>query len=162
MKIIYHLLSIILLCIAFGAQDSFAQDVNKKQKLQAIANDYEIRWQEEHAEAVRMANEVGIPLRKEFSNGTIIELQKFEDGLPIYLKTHNRDGAEASSTNELYPGGVLGLNLTGSTQTLGVWDGGKVRDTHQEFGGRVTQQDGATDLSDHATHVSGTMIASWC
>lgn len=160
MKVIYHLLSITLLCIAFGVQSGFAQDADKKQKLKSMANDYEVTWQQEYNEAVQRAKEVGIPVRTEYSNGTVFELQKFENGLPVYLKTYNRDGAESSFTHELYPGGALGLSLTGSTQTLGVWDGGKVRDTHQEFGGRVTQQDGATDLSDHATHVSGTMIAS--
>ena len=45
------------------------------------------------------------------------------------------------------------------TNRLGVWDGGKVLNTHQEFQSRATQVDGASGLSDHATHVAGTMVA---
>jgi len=41
-----------------------------------------------------------------------------------------------------------------------VWDGGSVRTTHQEFGGRARQMDNTSSLSDHATHVAGTMIAA--
>ena len=44
--------------------------------------------------------------------------------------------------------------------TVGEWDGGAVLATHQELSGRVTQQDGETTASYHATHVAGTIIAS--
>jgi hypothetical protein len=43
---------------------------------------------------------------------------------------------------------------------LGIWDGGAVLGTHQELTGKVTQRDGNTTSSNHATHVAGTMIAS--
>jgi hypothetical protein len=35
--------------------------------------------------------------------------------------------------NALYTAGELGLNLSGMGMIAGVWDGGKVRSTHQEF-----------------------------
>jgi hypothetical protein len=47
----------------------------------------------------------------------------------------------------------------GSGGTVGVWDEGAPRLAHQEFGGRVASMDGAA-LSDHATHVIGTICAT--
>nr|WP_262921749.1 S8 family serine peptidase [Salinibacter ruber] len=60
----------------------------------------------------------------------------------------------------MWPGGSLGLNLTGDSRRLGIWDGGEVRTTHQEFGSRVQQKDNPSGLSGHATHVGGTMVAA--
>ena len=55
-------------------------------------------------------------------------------------------------------------NVIGNTSyaRLGVWDGGAVRTTHNEFNtgdNLVIQRDNSLNLNDHATHVSGTMIA---
>lgn len=61
--------------------------------------------------------------------------------------------------NSMYPGGTLGLNVTGANMIVGVWDGGKVRDTHVEYAGRIIFGDGASTLSPHGTHVTGTIIA---
>ena len=84
-----------------------------------------------------------------------------ENGLPIYYTIYNQGSSKTIGTNKMYPGGSLGLNVTGSGMTAGVWDGGKVRDTHVEFGGgKITLSDGAATLSPHSTHVTGTIIAS--
>lgn len=89
----------------------------------------------------------------------------FEDGSPKYYTVYNNIIAAATTrANQLWAGGASGLNLSGSSANmkdkLAVWDGGKVLSTHVELAGRITQRDGATSLSDHATHVTGTMIAS--
>lgn len=161
MRYLYQFIfSAIFTFLLIGQADILAQSQDQIDRLQQFAQEQQAQWEIQHAEAVKKAEEAGIPVRQTFPDGTVIELQKFENGFPVYNRTYNLNAAEASSTDELWPGGALGLDLTGSSQTLGVWDGGKVRDTHQEFGGRVTQQDGATDLSDHATHVAGTMIAA--
>ena len=100
-------------------------------------------------------------------------------GLPaLYNTTHNLGAAQTSLTTRLWPGGGRGWDLYGQRLTLccfqgptgtqpfyydtklGIWDGGAVRATHQELNGRVLQPDGASTLSNHATHVAGTMIAS--
>lgn len=80
----------------------------------------------------------------------------------VYNKTYNVGAGRTLSTNKVWPGGGIGVSLTGQNMPnrLGIWDGGAVRTTHQEFGGRVTQTDAAPTLNDHATHVAGTMIAS--
>ncbi len=86
-----------------------------------------------------------------------------ERGRPIIYRVHNIDAAATISTDEVWPGGASGYNLTGvNTEVgeLGIWDGGAVRGTHQEFGIRVLQMDNAGDFSSHATHTSGTLIAS--
>ncbi len=67
-------------------------------------------------------------------------------------------------SNELWPGGSTGFNLTGTNVAIGLWDGGDVRVSHREFstnGFRVTDIDGPSALgtNDHPTHVSGTLAA---
>ena len=90
-----------------------------------------------------------------------MELQRLAPtGKPVYYITENADAADTVSTDELWPGGSTGLNLSGSGITVGEWDGGAVLATHQELSGRVSQQDGETTVSYHATHVAGTIIAS--
>lgn len=84
-----------------------------------------------------------------------------EDGSPIFYTIYNQGSSQTILANKLYPGGSLGLNITGTGMIAGVWDGGKVRDTHQEFSpSKVTLSDLASTLSTHATHVTGTIIAS--
>ncbi|MCB2200194.1 S8 family serine peptidase [bacterium] len=80
----------------------------------------------------------------------------------LVYKVDNLIAAQSSHVEKLWTGGESGYNLDGSTllaQNLGVWDAGKVRTSHQEFGGRATQYDGALTNHYHATHVAGTMIA---
>lgn len=105
----------------------------------------------------------GIAVRMEAADGTIVELVRLENGIPIYNTTFNTQGGELIRANRVYPGGTAGLALTGAGQTLGIWDGGGTRVTHQEFnnGGlaRVVQRDNPTGTSSHATHVAGTMVA---
>ena len=50
-------------------------------------------------------------------------------------------------------------HLNGADLTVGLWDGGGARVTHQEFGGRVAVMDGALN-SNHSTHVCGTIAAA--
>lgn len=84
------------------------------------------------------------------------------DGQPLYYKTYNSGAATTARATSLYNGGSLGLNIQGQGMTAGVWDGGSVRSTHQEFmvGGtsKVLLADGAP-TSNHATHVGGTIAA---
>lgn len=87
-----------------------------------------------------------------------------EDGKPLYYRTFNVDAARSTRTNHLHQGGGLGLDLDGSDMIAYVWDGGAIRTTHVEFGTRASIGDNAAGYnglgSDHATHVTGTMIAA--
>ncbi len=122
--------------------------------------------------AVAVAKQRGKPITLIQSGGRVVQLDGItETGELLYITTYsNAKAAATTRTTSLYAGGSLGLNLSGSSapvqNRLGIWDGGRVRNTHLELAGRVTQMDnaGATSTTDanqlHATHVSGTMIAS--
>ena len=63
-------------------------------------------------------------------------------GEPVFYAADNLAAADTTNTDELWPGGASGLSLDGDRPGhayLGVWDGGSVRDTHDEFGGRRLQ-----------------------
>ena len=82
---------------------------------------------------------------------------------PRFYQVHNINAARTVNTDDVWPGGSAGFSLSGSgttTADLGIWDGGGVLTTHQEFGGRVTQMDAPGYTHYHATHVAGTMVAA--
>ncbi|GAB4371554.1 MAG: hypothetical protein Kow0042_14360 [Calditrichia bacterium] len=147
-----------------GREDIFAQfagDSTNTDRLLQMARQFERNFQIRQQQAIEVALEKGWPVREEYPDGSIIEIQGLApDGKPIYYVTQNLNAAKTISTDKVWPGGSAGLNLNGSGMIVGEWDGGAVRGTHQELTGRVTQVDGASSLSDHSTHVAGTMIAS--
>lgn len=111
----------------------------------------------------RVLKELNLPARTTFADGSVKQAMYVSStGQIIYNTTYNIGAGRTLSTNKVWPGGTLGTSLTGANMPnrLGIWDGGAVRVTHQELTGRVTQIDGSLDLSDHATHVAGTMMAS--
>ncbi|MEN8006595.1 MAG: S8 family serine peptidase [Candidatus Krumholzibacteriota bacterium] len=89
-------------------------------------------------------------------------LRGIRNGRPLYYQTTNLFAAQTVGTDHLWPGGITGMNLSGANLPgeLALWDAGRVMDTHQEFGGRVYQQDAPTYIGYHATHVAGTLIAA--
>ncbi|NJO02885.1 MAG: S8 family serine peptidase [Bacteroidia bacterium] len=111
--------------------------------------------------------------RKTLSDSVVVELISLDhQGCPLYYTTYNYGAALSTATDQLWAGGALGLNLSGlglsqfvandTYSYLGQWDEGKVRLTHQEFNGgnnKVVLRDNASNLSDHATHVAGTLVA---
>jgi len=125
-----------------------------------LADQYELQFQNEYAAAVIWAQSNGIPMKIITANGNIIELVGIRNNEPIYYGADNLNAAKTTATNKIQAGGSSNLDLTGDGITLGIWDQGKVRDTHQEFGSRVTLVDNSGSYDWHATHVSGTMIAS--
>ncbi|MCD4794206.1 MAG: S8 family serine peptidase [Bacteroidales bacterium] len=120
-----------------------------------------IEYKKKKKEADEFAVKNGLPIKQVLPDGTVMEIQEILNGVPQYYKTDNAGASQTSRANTLYSGGGLGLNVTGNGYSkVGEWDGGKVRNTHQEFGGRITLGDGAATLSDHSTHVAGTIIAA--
>lgn len=148
-----------VLLVALVAPSLHAQTIEQRQRLESFTIEESARWQIRRAEAIILARQLGIPIRSTH-NGVTRGLQQFENGIPIFFTTSNLTGAQTISTHKVWPGGGNGFNLTGSTETLGIWDAGRVRREHQEFQlNRVTIKDGANENSDHATHVAGTMVA---
>ena len=76
-----------------------------------------------------------------------------------YFTTSNAGASVTARANKLYSGGGLGLNIQGQGMTVYVWDGGATLTSHAEFpNNKVVNVDGA-ELSNHGTHVMGTILA---
>ncbi|MCT2561661.1 S8 family serine peptidase [Chryseobacterium herbae] len=134
-------------------------------ELGRMAKESEIRFKSEKREALLFAKKNNIPVIIENKDGSMSELMKIVNGNPIYYTNSNTAAAKSTRANHLHQGGSLGLSLAGENMTANVWDGGGVNIGHQEFGGRVTIGDNATQNSNtmnnrHATHVSGTIGAA--
>ncbi|KAA9353879.1 S8 family serine peptidase [Larkinella humicola] len=116
--------------------------------------------------AVEIAQKQKIPLRQERSDGTILLLHGVDEHHNLLFKatTSATRAGNTTRTSSLYTGGSLGLNLSGNSAAvrdkLGIWDGGKVRSTHAELTGRITQVDSSGVISNHPTHVAGIMIGA--
>lgn len=97
----------------------------------------------------------------EIENGGQAELVGvLVSGEPLYYATENPEGAMTTRADKVHTGGGAGLDLNGENMVAGIWDGGRVRETHQLIGGRANQIDGTGTISNHSTHVAGTMIGA--
>lgn len=115
----------------------------------------------ERDSALRLTQQYGYPqnrsaLYQEYA------LQGFDDsGQLRYYGSDNAISAKIIRTSELHPGGSSGYNLSGKGWTPFVWEISRPLASHAELNGRVTQGDNSfQSVGDHATHVSGTLIAS--
>lgn len=157
-------ISFILFFIALSIQVSFSQKLTTDlsttniEELKRLAVEWETSFIQKRQKATRKANQSNWPIRGEFKDGTIYEIVDFEGHIPEYRITYNSGAAISTSTSPLHPGGSTEYNLAGAGMIVGEWDGGATRLSHQEFGGRAIQRDGAGTLSSHATHVAGTLI----
>ena len=95
-----------------------------------------------------------------FGDTNVQTPNRFIGNIPIFFTNNNAGSATTMGATALYPGGELGLSVSGVGMTAGVWDGSGVRDQHNELMGKVTLSDGATGYASHSTHVTGTIIAS--
>ncbi|OKL40639.1 S8 family serine peptidase [Pontibacter flavimaris] len=161
---------LVALSLAVGttafAQRGLTPDRTNTQELQRIASAAEKDYRANRGKALALAEKYGWVIEKQYKDGTVISLQGLDEtGMPVYYITYNNSSsASTTRVDELWAGGSLGLSLSGSSSNvvnkLAIWDGGRVRASHQEMSGRVIQKDNPTKESEHATHVAGTMIAS--
>lgn len=134
---------------------------NNSSELNKMAIEYDSIFRVQKAEALALAKLNGWEQFKPKGNGGIAELMRVDkDGNPVYFSTTNAGAAITTRANKLNSGGSLGLSLDGQNMTIGIWDGGKVRNTHQLLVNRVTQVDNASVNNSHATHVAGTMMGN--
>lgn len=149
--------------ISFGAFAQAPAGNQNPQDVKLLEAKFRQTFEANKMKAEKIAAAQNIKLREETTNGIVKEFHGFsENGQMLFYKTDNIGAGRTISTNKVWPGGTTGTSLTGSgmTNRLGEWDGGAVLLTHQEFGGRVVQSDGATGSIEHATHVAGTMVAT--
>jgi hypothetical protein len=168
MKRLYSLLITGVLLLVFGGdafcQQSLVPAANKKEldNLSAKSNALYIKGRQQ---AFSFAKSHGWAVRRKTKNGGLLALQGTNKrGFPVYFITDdNVISAATTNTNKVQPGGSLGLNLSGSSaflnNKLAIWDGGSVYQGHQEFAGKTITIKDTSAVIDHATHVSGTMLA---
>jgi subtilisin family serine protease len=110
------------------------------------------------ARTERLAGAFGLSTDRVLSPQGILQLVDFDEHGPLYLSTHtNAMSAVTIRVNQLHkPNGTL----TGFGSTIGIWDGGHILLTHQEFINRTFLGDGPFGPADHPTHVAGTAAAS--
>ncbi|AWH85191.1 hypothetical protein HYN59_08680 [Flavobacterium album] len=158
----------IIAMAAMGSVSAFAQtpeqrklivkDNNLEELARISREELEFKTKN-YAEALRLAEINGWPLKKTNSNGDTQKLSGVtEDGHPVYFTMYNLGQAKTTRADKLMPGGGMGLNLTGEGMTIAIWDGEQVRETHENFDGRATILDEFVGYGDHATHVAGTMV----
>lgn len=111
-------------------------------------------------------NAISLPQYWHDEDGKLHLIDRLDEiGNPLVKTTFNVESAVTVSADKTWPGGSTGFNLTGTNVTIGVWDGGDVLTNHNEFRTnqfRVIDVDGVSPygISDHATHVTGT-VAAW-
>jgi len=161
MKVLLYLgIALSILCVSYEtAAQSHIALATRKAELQALSERLKKRDEHDRRQVQETARRLGIPIRRELPNGKVLELQRFIPGIgPVFYLTYNVDAADTVSTDEVWLGGSAGLSLDGNGLTVGEWDAGAILANHPDLFERVTQVDGATALSNHSTHVAGTMI----
>jgi len=137
------------------------QGVTRQSKLQTLSEKLQQRDIRDRQQAGAFAQRAGFPMRRVLPGGRVLELQRIAPGnRPVFYITNNIVAADTVSTDEVWPGKSGGLSLDGSGMTMAEWDGGAVYTDHLDLVGRVSQVDGATDISGHSTHVAGTLIGA--
>jgi len=151
---------------ADGAPSSVAAFIAaKRQKAAALGAETQQRINRGKAAIDDFAQRFGINKNDTDGKGRGSAVVDIGDGIPHFYSPYNLEAADTISTDELLPGGSLGLNLTGAGTTIGLWDGGDVQTDHYEFNyfsTRVVDKDGTSPLGilHHPTHVAGTLMAS--
>jgi hypothetical protein len=162
---------IILLFLILVSINTYTQTNQEKQKIVAKTNVSALlkisKFQKEKAqkEKRRAIEKAKIEDWEIIINDTVnnrfSELMPLDnEGNPIYYATLNYGAGLTARTNHLYSGGSLGLNIEGQNMLIGEWDSGKVRATHELLSGRVQQMDTPSNISNHSTHVAGTLIGT--
>ncbi len=149
-------------CLVTG-ETSDAAPLTQKARLQDLSLTLEQRLESRRPALYHELLQGESPAQQGLNANPDVQLMHInERGIPVFYILENLNAARTISTDDVWPGGSGGFSLTGSGTSLGelaVWDGGGVRTSHQEFGGRVTQMDSPGGTHYHSTHVAGTMIA---
>src|SRR5690606_8585534 len=79
-------------------------------------------------------------------------------GVHEYLSVDSRTQINSMNVDYLYNNTIPGVSVTGAGMMAYIWDGGDIRTTHEEFGGRVTNIQN-TGSGSHSTPVAGVIVA---
>src|SRR5699024_8343212 len=128
--------------------------------LRSSSNPYLQAIKQQRIAVERYARLHQVPLKIRNRTGSWSRFSRIDEkGNRIYLKPYNNvDAARTIGVNQLYPGGGLGLNLSGKGMIVGLWDAGRVRGQHELLKGKIKQKDNPEEYDDHATQVAGTLV----
>ena len=141
-----------------------ARQKEMQARLPGLAEQLGADYQAKRQVAEKLAEQYGLQIRQEFTNGVARELVSFENDMPKYFTTHNQNAARTISADRVWPSSTNGFALAGNQTTLAIWDAGAVDGRHVEFlengATRIQQKDAASAVHYHATSVAGTMAAT--
>lgn len=163
------ILKLLVICLSVGSlyvHGQPSQKVLSDKKLDTgFVHHLQKRYISNRIKALQIAKKQNWATNKKYAKSRFVTLQGVDSfGIPVYYSTHNLTASIGTHTTELYKGGGLGIDLKGDLPELEgrlcIWDGGMPRLSHVEFGNRIRQKDGNNILSDHSTHLSGTIAAT--
>lgn len=141
--------------------------------LSSLAEQFQAKFDADEARVAQYLLDNPKQLRAEVINGVTHYLVRIDAdgqpmfrvdrvGVPVGVETQkNRESGLLIKADSLYPGGSLGVNITGTGMVAGVWEIDAVRQTHELFAGKAINQPGqfpTTGDGNHAAHVTGTII----
>ncbi|WP_128545693.1 S8 family serine peptidase [Larkinella soli] len=141
-------------------------NARQRAALDRIGREIQRERSRSYRRAVETAVRRQIPLRQERADGSVVIVDGVDErGNLLFKATGSATRAgQTTRTSALYAGGSLGLSLSGADTTvrdrLGVWDGGRIRQSHVELTGRVTLIDDSPGIQNHPTHVAGILIGA--
>jgi serine protease AprX len=163
-------------------QRKAVQQVAETTELGALAEKFQAQFEAEEAKVQHYLRDNPGVSRQQVKNGVSHYLLRIDsEGAPVYRvgrgepssgkvgQKSNRESGQLIKADSLYPGGSLGVSVTGSGMIAGVWEPSAVAVdgtgavTHELLVGKVTNQAGQVVSakpgdSNHAAHVSGTMV----
>ena len=129
------------------------------EKLSILESEMTEKQNLNYQRAYEMADLLGWKKIIQSPNGGLAKLVGVNlNGKPLYVTTTNREGGITTRANKLHTGGGNGLDLNGEDMIVGMWEVGDANLNHPLLEDRVIQIDNTSGISDHATHVAGTII----
>lgn len=113
----FLLIYLLLIIFSFSL---FSQTDEQRLQLKGFAREAEQEWKEKRLEAESLAVKFGLSIQVSDPWGSGTEVQRFENGIPLYYITHNLNAAKTISTNMVWPDGGYGFNLSGTTESIGI------------------------------------------
>ena len=165
-KGICFLLIFMFLSCFISAQQNIGKESQNKERLIQFAKRKSANWKIEKRKADSLARVLNIPTFyfDKDSNKVVILQRLGPKNLPVYYATDNISSAATISVDDVWSATNEYPALTGDGIEINLWDGGSVRSTHQELqngpGSRIIMRDLELPVSNHSTHIAGTMIAT--
>ncbi|MCK3685472.1 S8 family serine peptidase, partial [Maribellus sp. YY47] len=161
----FFILLIIFISCYSNAQPSKIRAESNQLKLNQFSQQRSARWNAQKKVADSVAHQLDIPIFYVEENDRVIVLQRLENNnKPVYYATNNLSVANTLTVDQVWSDANEFPPLSGDEIEINLWDGGRILSTHQEFqsqeGSRITMRDLDLPVSNHSTHISGTMIAS--